>query len=153
MKLRSWTESGEEQTSGVEPGAAGEAEVLAAVKATDWAAPEISGVTLESAAGWADGSGSLDPGVGLSLMVERHGVQHVGVSAPERPEEIVEFLKAYLAGDLRKVFEQLYGRAPTDAELAAFQEPVPRGTKGTWMMVAFALIALLILLGARFLYD
>ncbi|MFK8002091.1 MAG: hypothetical protein AB8H86_21030 [Polyangiales bacterium] len=148
MKLRLWNESGEEETSGVEAGPAGQAAIAAAVKATDWAAPEISGVTLESAVGWADGSGSLDASVGLSLMVEQYGVQHVGVSAPARTEEIVSFLEAYLAGDLRKVFEQLYERAPTDEELAAFEDPSPQGGNGTWVMVALAFIVLLVLLGA-----
>jgi hypothetical protein len=149
MKLRLWTASGEEKTSGVEPGPVGHAAVVAAVAETDWADPELSGVTLESAVGWADGSGSLDPSVGLSLMVEQYGVQHVGLHAPRQPEEIAQFLGAYLAGDLRQVFERLYDRAPTDAELAAFGEPAPRKRSGAMLMFGIVVI----LVGALFLYG
>lgn len=149
MKLRLWTASGEEKTTGVEPGPAGQAAVVAAVAETDWSDPELSGVTLESAAGWADGSGSLDPGVGLSLMVEQYGVQHVGLHAPEQPEEIAQFLAAYLAGDLRQVFERLYERSPTDAELAAFGQPAPKKQSGAMIMLGI----IVILIGALLLYE
>lgn len=103
------------------------AAVLAAVASLDWERDRLCGVTISrSPRDWAEGSGSLHPNHGgLSLMIEQGGEQHVARTAPASPDEIAQFLLAYMAEDHAAVFQRLYDRTPTPEELERFVFPEP----------------------------
>jgi len=131
------------------------ATVLAAVASLDWEQQRPCGVTISRTRDdWADGSGSLHSDVGLALMVEQRGVQHVANSAPQSLDDITQFLLAYLREDDARVFEALYDRPPTDEELERFLQPplpelvLPKLSPRGCFYVAFGSFVLLILVGA-----
>lgn len=107
MILKTWDETGE-QTRSDQP----TRQVLEeAVAELNWQSEALAGMTLQrDDRNWAEASGSLQTEIGLCLMLEDNGVQHVGASAPAGLEEVVEFLATYLSGDMPAVFEILYER-------------------------------------------
>lgn len=116
MILKTWDMDGEEQRS-THPT---RETIERAIAELDWRSDDLCGVTLQhDAQNWADGSGNLRADVGgLSLMLEDDGIQHVSVNAPTNLDQIIEFLDAYLRGDIPRVYELLYGRPFTADELA-----------------------------------
>jgi hypothetical protein len=120
MKLKAWDSQTGSQKLVSSPV---QADISVAMRELDWNCGAIVGITLEDdGQNWADGSGSLVEGVGLSLMLEEDGVQYVSERAPSSLDEVREFLEVYLRGDIQRVYELLYGREFGPGELDALRK-------------------------------
>lgn len=116
------------------------------VRAMDWQVEDIVGVTLErDRQNWADGSGSLSPRNGLSLMIEDGGVQHVSVNAPTTIDEVIEFLIAYNRSDRKRVYEILLAKEVAAHEIDAMNEEVRSGQQFQSLIVAFGLFVCIVI--------
>ena len=124
------------------------ADLANAVDGIDWLSEGIVGVILErDGSNWADGSGSLEEGTGLSLMLEDGGTQHVATRAPATPEDILVYLTAYLDGDMLRVFEILYDQPLTPQELAEIRGNDASMGRGAIVVALLVIVIALLALG------
>lgn len=86
------------------------ADVAAAVCSINW--NQFAFVTLfQDEDNWLDGSGSLDPSDGLSMMLSVDGIQYVTETAPPTPDSMLLIFNAYLDGDAPSLFGLIYDAA------------------------------------------
>ena len=84
-----------------------ESDVAKAVHSMDW--NRFAFVTLfKDDDNWLDGSGCLEPGFGLSMMLSVDGVQYVTATAPPTPDTMLETFNAYLKGDDDLLFSLIF---------------------------------------------
>jgi|GEM_PF-4575149 len=82
-------------------------DVARVVRTVDW--NRFTNVTLTiDEDNWLDGSGSMDPVDGLSMMLSVDVTQYVATPAPTRPEDMFEPFRRYLEGDLKWLFAYIY---------------------------------------------
>lgn len=84
-----------------------EAQVVDAVHSMDWS--RFGFVTLHiDESNWLEGSGCLEPGFGLSMMLSDGGVQYVTETAPPTPESMLPIFNAYLQSNTDLLYCLLY---------------------------------------------
>ena len=121
-----------------------------AINSIDWSVDDIVGVSIEKdSQNWADGSGSLLEGIGLSMMIEDNGVQHVAKSAPENLETITDYLTAYSEGHIKKCYELLYEKEFSEQDLT---EIIETATKEQKLSLIPLCVVFLIIIAAVFYY-
>lgn len=124
MKLEFWDRAREPTVVDADEAALDEA-----IDSVDWSTEKLASVSLRrDRDNWADCTGSFV--VGMALMLEEDGVQHVANEAAGSLEEVREFLNAYLRDDMQRVFEILYGRTLPPEELAAVRQAARGETSG-----------------------
>lgn len=132
-----WDDHGERSLSH----ATSDEELDAALEATNWDDPALSGVALRhDRYNWAEASGSLDPSVGVALWIEDNGVQHLAVNPPTSREEIREFLRAYRAGDIHRVYELLEARSLSHEEVDQFRHGSEDGSPVGFVLLMLGLL-------------
>ncbi len=84
-----------------------ETEIAAAVRSMDW--NRFAFVTLfKDDDNWLEGSGCLEPGFGLSMMLSVDRIQYVTATAPPTPDAMLGLFNAYLKGDDDLLFGLIY---------------------------------------------
>jgi hypothetical protein len=84
-----------------------ESDIAHALQSMDW--NRFAFVTLfEDEHNWLDGSGCLEPGFGLSMMLSVDGILYVTETAPPSPDSMQDAFNAYLRGDHAQLFALIY---------------------------------------------
>ena len=108
------------QVIGTDPS---EVTIVETVRSLDW--NRFAFVTLRrDGANWIDGSGSLEPDTGLSIMLSHDGIEYVTETAPT-VDTIAAALCAFRQGDEEELFAMIYhvpGRELTAEMIQTFRQ-------------------------------